>query len=521
VQAVIDTLTKPEMDFVQAVWDFVGSYRQQIGEQQRRLTGLEPQWVEPRQVITRHGAYAGGYLPVKYDVTRSTRSLSDEAAAGLIDAWRAKRGIAHARASFTKERAEKVVDRPIRKDFGVITQHITEVTHRLAWQDWLVDANRLLRAPGIDAAVREHYGPETLQSIRNAIEDIAAGHQPGQNTFERAINHLRTGATIAGLGWRLTTSMLQPIGLTQSMVRIGTKWVGRGLLEWMGDAAHMENTVKRIGEKSDFMRLRAKTLQREIAEIRDIVGDRNSAIEASYFYLIQKMQLIADVPTWLGQYHKAIDAGADEKLAVAQADQAVLDAQGGGQIKDLAAIQRGGPLLKLFTNFYSFFNTTFNLTSEAVGRTDFRKPGQIGLLAVDFLMLYSVPAALGTLMKWALSDKDDEDELLRQLIADQLTFLFGTMVGIRELAGAIRVAAGLPGDYTGPASLRVINEVTQLTKQVGQGEADEAFWKALNQVGGIIFHYPSGQINDTADGIVSMADGRTHHPGALVSGTKK
>jgi len=45
------------------------------------------------------------------------------------------------------------------------------------------------------------------------------------------------------------------------------------------------------------------------------------------------------------------------------ADQAVLDAQGGGQVKDLAAIQRGGATQKLLTTFYGYFNTTFNLSA--------------------------------------------------------------------------------------------------------------------------------------------------------------
>ena len=36
----------------------------------------------------------------------------------------------------------------------------------------------------------------------------------------------------------------------------------------------------------------------------------------------------------------------------------VLDVQRGGQLKDLAAVQRGGELQKLWTNFYSFFNTS-------------------------------------------------------------------------------------------------------------------------------------------------------------------
>lgn len=524
VQAVIDTLTKEEMDFVQAVWDYVGSFKKEIGEQQRRLTGVAPEWVEPRQVITNHGVYRGGYIPAKYDTTRSTRSLSDEAAAGLLDAWRAKRGAAKTRDSFTKDRANKVVDRPLRKDFGVITQHITEVTHRLAWQEFLVDANRLMRASKIDGAIREHYGPEVLKAMRDALEDVAAGEVGAQNAFERGVNYLRTGATIAGLGWRITTSLLQPIGLTQSMVRIGPKYVGRGLAEWLGDSVKMENTAKRIYEKSDFMRLRGKTMQREISEIQNQIKGKSSAIEASYFYLIQKMQLAADIPTWLGQYHKAVEGGADEATAIAQADQAVIDAQGGGQIKDLAAIQRGGPMLKLFTNFYSFFNTTYNLTSEAVGRTNFKNPLSVGRLAVDMLLLYSVPAVMGTLLKAVLhsGDKDqDEKKLIRQLISDQLTYLFGTMVGLRELAGAVQTTAGLPGDYQGPASVRVFAEIAKLGKQVGQGEVDEALLKALDNVGGILFHYPAGQINATADGLATMAQGKTSNPGALLVGSDR
>jgi hypothetical protein len=363
-QAILNTLTKTEMDFVQGVWDFIGGFRNEIGAQQRRITGVAPEWVEPRAVQTLHGEYRGGYIPAKYDTSRSTRSLSDEAAAGIMDQWRAKRGAAKTRDSFTKERANKVVDRPLRKDFGVVTQHVTEVTHRLAWQEFLIDAQRILRSGKIDSAIREHYGPEVLKAMRDAIEDIAAGEVAAQNAFESSMNYLRTGATIAGLGWRITTSLLQPIGLTQSMVRIGPKYVARGLAEWLGDAVKMESTAKRIFEKSSFMRLRSKTLQREISEIRNVVAGKNSAVEASFFYLITKLQLVADIPTWLGQYHKAVEKGADEKSAVAQADQAVLDAQGGGQIKDLAGIQRGGPLLKLFTNFYSFFNTTYNLTGE-------------------------------------------------------------------------------------------------------------------------------------------------------------
>lgn len=522
VQAIVDTLTKEEMDFVQATWDYIGTFRSEIGAQQKRLTGVEPTWIEATPVLTRHGAYRGGYLPAKYDTDRSTRSLSDAAMQGIMDLAHAARLRPKTRDSFTKKRAEKVANRPLLKEFSVVLQHVTEVTHRLAWQEYLYDASRLLNAAAVDNAIREHYGADTLMEMRAALKDIAEGEQGAQNAVEAGLNYVRTGATIAGLGWRVTTAMLQPFGLTQSMVRIGPKWVAKGMAQWLGDAAKMENTVANIYAKSDFMRLRGKTQQREISEIRNVVADKNSAITNSYFYLIQKMQVVADVPTWLGQYEKSIAGGMNEADAIAQADQAVLDAQGGGQIKDLAAVQRGGPLLKLFTNFYSFFNTTYNLTRESVGRTDFKSVSSVGGLAVDMLLLYTVPAVLGTLLKAALSDKDeDEEKLLRKMIADQLNYLFGTVVLAREVGAAVNMALGLPANYSGPAGVRIFGELANLGKQLGQGEADEALFKAAAGTAGVLFHLPSGQVASTLDGIHAMVTGKTENPGALLVGSSK
>jgi len=116
--------------------------------------------------------------------------------------------------------------------------------------------------------------------------------------------------------------------------------------------------------------------------------------------------------------------------------------------------------------------------------------------------------------------EEDEEKLVKQLIAAQATYLLGTMVGVREFGGAIQTAVGLPGDYQGPASVRLVAEAAKLGKQVAQGELDEAFWKALNNAGGILFHYPAGQINATADGIYSLATGETENPGALLVGAK-
>jgi len=517
LSSILDTLTKEDWDFVQGVWDYLETFRPMIAEKERRLTGVEPEWVEPTPVATPHGEYRGGYYPIKYDPLRSTRSEADVTAEVQRQIERGLYARAQTRRGHLQARTEST-GRPLRYDLATITEHVDQVVHDLAWHEYLIDANRLVRAAPIDAAIREHYGAETVRTLRNTLRDIAVGELGAQTAGDRVLNHLRHGATIAGLGWRLSTSLLQPIGLTQSMVRIGTKWVGKGLIHWV---ANPQKSYNEVMQKSDFMRLRAKTVKREINEIRNKISGQESMLEASYFYLIQKMQFVADLPTWWGQYEKSMtEDGMTEDKAIALADQAVIDAQGAGQIKDLAQVQRGSSAWVLFTNFYSFFNTTYNLTSVAVGRTNFKSPASLALLATDMALLYTIPAMLGTLLKTALGgDWDDEDGLIRRLIADQLNYMLGTMVLVREAGSAVQGALGLKGgDYTGPASVRFFSALSNLTKQAQQGEADEAFWKALNNAAGIIFHYPAGQLQNTVLGLMALANGETSNPGAVVVG---
>jgi hypothetical protein len=293
------------------------------------------------------------------------------------------------------------------------------------------------------------------------------------------------------------------------------------------------------------MRLRAKTQMREINEIRNSVSGRGrielaldsasesltggkvqlSGMKDTFFWLISKAQMVADIPTWLGAYEKAMaelnpvqgETSADlEARAVALADQAVLDSQGGGQIKDLAQIQRGGPLMKLFTTFYSYFNVTFNLTVESVKKTDFKSAESVGRLAVDLLMLYTVPAALGLIIRQALRGGDDDESFAKKLGKEHLSYLLGTMVGFREANSAIQ---GF--QYQGPAGMRGYAALSKLVQQLGQGEADEALWKSLNDVAGIFLHYPAGQVQRTVSGIAALQDGETANPKALLFGAPK
>lgn len=529
VDAILRTLTPDQLDFVNNMWSYLDSFWPQISAKERRVTGVTPEKVEaePFEIVGADGtAYPmrGGYYPIKYDTERSSRSESDEIAEAVKAALRGAYTRSTTRRGHTKARVEKV-ERPVRKDLMVPFGHVNQVVHDLAFHEYLIDANRLMNAPAIDAAIRDHYGVETLRTIKKTLDDIAEGDVVAENSLERAVNYVRTGTTIAGLGWNLTTAMLQPLGLTQSIVRVGPKYMAKGIARAFGDAATLKNTFDEISDKSDFMRLRAKTMMREINEVQNKVQASWKPgpwgpVEASFFTLIQKLQLIADVPTWLGEYAKAQDKGHDEKTAVAMADQAVRDSQGSGQIGDLAQIQRGNAWFKLWTNFYSFFSVGYNQLAESVGETRRVGASRLPLLASDFLLVAILPSILGELLKKALrgDEWDDPEETAKQLAKAQVSYLLGFMVGARELGGIIQS----DGRSGGPAGLRLLTQdLPRLVQQVEQGEIDDAFRKAATGTAGVLLHFPAGQVNRTVDGFEALARGDTMNPLALLMGAPR
>ncbi|BCB27059.1 hypothetical protein SKTS_19450 [Sulfurimicrobium lacus] len=525
---VLQSMTAQEWQAVQAVWDHFETYRPQIAAKERRIYGKEPEWVEPQPfaVTTADGATVtlrGGYYPIKYDPAASQRAEEH------ADAESAKRQLqgayttATTRRSFTKARVDEVQGRPLLYTLSGLYSGVNDVIHDLAWHEWLIDTNRLLRSHTIDAAIRKHYGPEAKQQFKTWAQDIAEGEKGADAAVDLALSRLRQGVSVAGLGFNVMSALIQPLGITQSVTRVGAEWVGRGVLKYV---AHPIDLTRTVNEMSDLMANRARTRFRELNELRNQVQDQTAFKELTgryAYFLMMRCQQMVDVPTWWGAYEKAIAEGNGETRAVSLADQAVIDAQGGGQTKDLSAIERGGPSQKLFTVFYSFMNTALNIgVDKTMGAGT---PAKRAKLAVDYAMLYVLPAILGYFLKAALtpgdSGDDDPEKLAKKLIANQIDYLMGLMVVAREFSGAAKSVAGVEDfgrAYSGPAGARVVSDAYSLAIQTNQGEFDDAFRKAaVNTIGGL-FGLPSAQINRTTTGIEALSGGKTNNPAAVVFG---
>lgn len=526
IKPALDTLSAADWNFVQSVWDHFESYRPLIGAKEMRVYGREPVWIDaqPLSVQTSDGQslqLRGGYYPVKFDPRASGRAEEHAGAEAAKAQLKGAYTSATTRRSFTKERVEEVNGRPLLLSLDGIYNGVQEVIHDLTWHEWLIDANKLLKNKAIDQAIRGAYGPDVVRQFKKWTEDIAAGDSGINTALEAASAFVRQGVSVSGLGLNIMSALMQPLGITQSIVRIGPKWVGRGISKAIGSPLETTDTVN---EKSEFMRTRSLTRLREMAEVRTQVKGQSkvrSAIDSSAYFLMMRCQQLVDVPTWWGAYEKAIAEGNGEDRAVALSDQAVIDSQGSGGTKDLSAIERGGPTSKLFTTFYSFFNTALNLgVGKTMTHTDKTK------LAADYLLLYVVPVMLGAALKDALTpgdsgDWDDEEHILKKLIGEQISFMLGLMAFVRETTGAVQAVTGTTqyaGGYGGPAGLRPVGDLVKLGVQVNQGEMDDGLRKAIINTASQLLRLPGAQVNRTINGAEALMDGRTQNPGALLTG---
>jgi hypothetical protein len=206
------------------------------------------------------------------------------------------------------------------------------------------------------------------------------------------------------------------------------------------------------------------------------------------------------------------------------ADQAVIDSQGSGMTKDLSAVERGGELAKLFTAYYSYMNTTYNLAANRIAGARGKSPRERGAAALHVLALMAVPTMLMAVLKAGLTPGDDEDwddpeKLAKKLAMEQASFAMGLIPMAREFTPMIQpFLQDQTFGYQGPAGLRIIGDATKFTQQAAQGDFDDGFRKAAVGLSGSLFGLPAAQINRTWTGVEALADDKTDNPAALAFG---
>lgn len=528
VGEILDTLTERDWKFVQSIGDYLDTYYAEANRVHENVHGLPMDKVEPAKIATRFGVFPGFYFPIHFDPflssTAGQRQLEKDAPAaqGRIGV-RTEMGSA-------KKRVKGRVTLPLKLSvLDVVVSHLDEVTTSIATEEALFDVGRLVKRPKVEDAIVSRYGRATYNEIINVLKSAKFGLESPKNVFEHFINHVRNGATIVGLGWKVATAALQPVGVTNSIVRVGGFWMMRGYARMGVDPWSISKAASFASARSDFMKHRMQSNSPELTALRGKIKPRTPGVEfmrQSSFWLMSGVQYVSvDLPTWLAQHEKSTAAGRSDEDASAEADQAVIDAQGGGELHQIAGTQRGGPLTRLFSNFASYMLTTLNLATNRIRGT--KSPLQAVMLAMDLALLLSVPvAAKMALDAWTKGGGDDDDEdLWEKYFRQQAAFLIGPFLGINQFGSQLQ-----NGDYgyRSPAGLGFFAEAAKPIGAASDAVFDaiagrevkitEADIRGAGRAAGILFHLPEAQIDATIRGALAMWKGEETDPKVLLFG---
>lgn len=506
LDTIVAHLDEKEWQAVQKIWDTINELWPEIAALQKRLTGVEPPKVEPREVETKYGVMRGGYYPLIYDPRRSADVEDRRAASNDTVKFENTYLRPETRHGFTKERT-RAYTRPLLFDLDGAGAHITAVIHDLTHREAIMDANKLMTNQLVRAEIETRYSPEVYKQLVPWLQSIAhdAYKNDGLEAAERLFKGIRTRSTIMGMGFRISTILTQLAGYSSALEIVSAKHMAGAIKDFTLSPRGMWEEVNRL---SGEMRFRSASLDRDIRDqMRTLTGKNGIADQARRFafYGIGFMDRMVTVPSWMAAYrqHLAENPG-DTEGAAAFADKAIRLSQGSGGAKDLAAVQRRNELTKLVTMFYSYFSAYYN-RQRTWGR-DAKKALQSGeykefpeLLARQVFMTIG-PAVVAELL---VGRGPSDDEGWSEWMARKIAFYPVSAVPVvRDAIGVFDRGFG----YQFTPAARAIDEMLIQPFMIVQDliEGDFEMRKGVKQgieTTGYVLNLPAGQVASSVDNV--------------------
>lgn len=518
VKAVLArTMKKEDWDFVQGIWDTFESLYPDIEAMTRRITGVGPEKVTAVAVDTPHGSYRGGYYPVVYDPLKShaaeLRGQRSAAAMFENNYFRATTPKGHTLARVENYAAQ------IKLSLDIIPWKLGQAVHDLSFREAIMDADKFLTDKRIRAAVDNTLGHEYTMQFRKWLQSIANDRnidEKGLAGMDWLARQARINTTMVGVGFRVSTMMKHGMtALSNSIGEIGAKAMTRGAAEFFGSPEKMRRQWDFAIERSGELRHRMNQIDRDVREgLRTLEGETGwrAAAERYGHYGVAMLDMGSALPTWFGAYRKALDGGALESDAVYAADKSVRNAHGAQGVTDIAQIQRGGEVAKLFTMFYGFFNHIYNRQRDTLriageGGDKF-KAGDYAGARRDFSMVLArsvyyliVPALVEALVSQGGPDEDKEETWggwAAKAIAGEIP------AGIPLLRDAAKAAIDGRSYEMSPVG-KAVETAIALGKDVGSAlgmrgdkEPSSRWVKHAIETPGYVFGLPTGQLGGTA-----------------------
>ncbi len=549
LENIKNSLEKKDMDFIQGIWDLMEFQWDDVVALERRTTGRTPKRVQPTAIVTPWGTYRGGYYPIVYDPRKVSKEEKRKARRNLTaeEFLKQRQGYAFAMTSRghtlpRKSSAGQILNLDMA---SVISRHFDDVILDITHREIIMNFNKMMQNNEISSTMQKHLGNAAYRStFVNWVDRMAQSDDIQRDAFQKMVGRFRRGIAAATMGFKWTTIIQQPVGITQSVVTIGPTaiWNGMGQIYRAIEQdpvtmSGIRQLLKDVTELSPFMNNRTHRVNREIDELfrnrtkfqtpSKIVNRTLSWVEVNMFMPLAKLQYVVDLITWLGEFNKHQIAGEDVETSKALADRAVKESQSSGARVDLSAFETGPETVKIFSTFANFFGSTYNLTADSITRAKLSEDKfAFAHLLGDFLLLYTLPAVLvEAILLRGIGEPDEPEEWAAWAAKAQFRYMAGTIPVLRDISGYLEYEDSAPAGLATKEIAQFGQEAYEAIAGLTRGdlsEFDMTLLKKSLMVESIVgFRFPAAQINTTINQAEKMMDGEIKNPYLLLLRTEE
>lgn len=461
VQAMIErmmndgTITKEDMDLVQSMWDLVDSLKPQAQKAHKAMYGYYFSEITQWPINTPWGEYRGGYWPAIADNYLSQDSRIRQDQENLITVNNSSMFPTTGR-GFTKSRVENYAA-PLAFDLKLLPSHVDKVLRFVHLEPAVKDVAKLVNNKEFRKAI-EVVDPRAAEDMlvpwlqRVARQTVETNDSKWFKYIDPAARWLRSTTSAQAMMLNFLNAIQQVTGFAPAIYKVGARPFSKSFVQFMKNPVVMN---QKMMDASPFMRYRNTTLADNLQKsVLDITLDTSKykkvkdAAQAHGYIMQQVMQTWVDGTTWWASYDKALADGLNEKEAVRFADSVIRETQGSTSATDLSRIEAGPATMRLFTMFYSYFNTQSNLLTTEAQNIVRQTSGldRTGKLTYLYLMCFAAPAFMAELLVRSIKgtvpdDEDDDgtvvDEWLAWFVGSQFRYVTAMVPWVGQFTNSV------------------------------------------------------------------------------------
>jgi len=496
ISNITSSLSEADWGLVQRIWDYIDTYWPEISALEIKRSGVAPMKVQSRAFVTPSGIeMRGGYYPLAGDAAADGKQLEqdiDTMASAMMNGGASSKSTKHGSTIERVGFGGKKIDFSI----GVLFNHIDGVVHDITHWKAVKDVDRVLKNEKINSELSASLGLAGVKAMKQRLKEIAAGPQrlEGLGWVNRVLRHARLASTYSALGYSVRTAIMNTMGITTAVADMSLNQVASGAVEYYSNITKMNQLIL---DKSEYMRDRGLTLNRDIAYIRaNLRGDNAfTKFKEGAFWMMTQMDKAITRPIWLSAYREGEMMFKTEKEAIDYADRMVARTQGSGMDLDLSNVETKNELMKTMTVMYTAFSAIYNISTEQTKRY---KAGKISgtNLAWRMAWLTVVPGILTSLLTG--SDDDEPEDVLWEVAGQGI----GMIPIARDAFSYARYGASFPTPI-----VRLAISPIKFAGQLSQGEIDKGLVGATAEMASWL-HIPGGaQLTRTYGYLSDIQDG--------------